>query len=144
MASDRQWIVAARPSGDIKESDFAFRREPIPEIGPGQFLIRNLLLSCDPAMHGWMAGTAGYMTPLGPGDVMLARTVGEIVQSHHPDFKPGERVAGMTGWQDYVVSSGRERLCGSRDRSRAMAQVLLTAAKVSPAPTNPATHFNGS
>jgi NADPH-dependent curcumin reductase CurA len=37
---------------------------------------------------------------------------GEVVESRHPGFKPGDLVTGTFGWQDYAVSSGSDPLFG--------------------------------
>ncbi len=51
---NRQWRLAARPKGLPTLSDWEYRTEPVPEPGEGQFLVRVLYISLDPAMRGWM------------------------------------------------------------------------------------------
>ena len=51
---NRQWLIAARPEGMIKESDFKYNEAEIPEPGPGEVLVRTLMISVDPAMRGQM------------------------------------------------------------------------------------------
>ena len=46
--------LAARPVGLPKDSDFEIIERPIDEPGDGQVLVRNVFLSLDPAMRGWM------------------------------------------------------------------------------------------
>ena len=48
-AINRQWVLAARPFGIVKESDFELRESPVPEIAEGTALVRNLYLAFDPA-----------------------------------------------------------------------------------------------
>ena len=45
---NRQWRLAARPQGLVKDTDFTLTEADVPEPGPGQILVRNLLLSLDP------------------------------------------------------------------------------------------------
>jgi NADPH-dependent curcumin reductase CurA len=109
---NRQWLLAGRPDETnpvVLEQHFTYRESPRPEIGPGQFLVRSMYLSVDPAMQGWMRQLAEYMAPMKIGDVMLGRAVGRIVESNHPDYPVGELVYGVFGWQDYYVSDGRDR-----------------------------------
>jgi len=40
------------------------------------------------------------------GEVMTGETVGEVVESKHPGFAPGEKVVGITGWQLYAAMKG--------------------------------------
>jgi hypothetical protein len=44
-----------------------------------------------------------YAEPQPLGEVMIGGTVGEVVESRHPKFKPGDAVVGMGGWQEYSV-----------------------------------------
>jgi hypothetical protein len=68
--------------------------------------VRNRYLSVDPAMRGWVSAVANYAKPVGIGEVMRARAVGEVVASRHPDYRDGERLVGWFGWQEYAVSAG--------------------------------------
>ena len=77
----------------------------MPSIADGEFLIRNLWLSCDPAQRPWMEVDT-YIPKLPLGEVMLSGSAGEVVESKHPDFAAGELVSGVFGWQDYAVSDG--------------------------------------
>lgn len=99
---NRQWLLAARPHGMVKPSDFEYRESPVPEPGDGEVLIRTLYLSFDPAMRGWMEDRPSYLPPVQIGEPMRAGAVGQVVKSNHPDFAPGDFVQGLLGWQDYA------------------------------------------
>ena len=103
---NRQWRLKSRPVGLIKPSDFDFVSQPISEIGEGQILIRNIYLSLDPAMRGWLMDRPSYIPPVQIGDVMRGLTVGVVEKSKHPNFAPGDQVQGMFGWQEYALSKG--------------------------------------
>jgi NADPH-dependent curcumin reductase CurA len=103
---NRQWLLATRPTGMVKETDFAYRERPIPTLQNGEFLVRNLYISFDPAMRGWMRDRPSYIPPVQIGEVMRAAGVGQVVESRHPDFNPGDFVHGIFGWQDYRATSG--------------------------------------
>jgi len=103
---NRQWRLAARPVGPVKESDFEWRVEPAPEPGENQLLVRNIYLSLDPAMRGWMREAPSYLPPVRLGDVMRGTTLGVVEQSRHPNFAAGDLVRGVLGWQEYAVSDG--------------------------------------
>ena len=107
MTLNRQWRLAARPSGLPKESDFSWHEEPVAEPGDGELLVRNLYLSLDPANRGWMTGRKTYIDPVGIGDVMFGSTIAVVESSRHQDFQPGEIVSGFLGWQDYALASPR-------------------------------------
>lgn len=101
---NRQWRLAARPVGLIKESDFEWHEEPIPTLGEGKILIRNIYLSLDPANRGWVREVKSYIPPVAIGEVMRGVTIGVVEQSHHADFQAGDIVQGILGWQEYAVT----------------------------------------
>lgn len=100
--------LAARPVGLPKASDFEFMSGPVAEPGEGEVLVRNVYLSLDPAMRGWMNERRSYVPPVKLGEVMRGLTAGEVVASKHPDFAPGETVQGVLGWQQYAVARGKD------------------------------------
>jgi len=103
---NRQWRLAARPVGLVKESDFEWREEPVPTPGEGELLVHNLYLSLDPTNRGWMNETATYLRPVAIGEVMRGITLGVVEQSRHAQFPEGALVQGTLGWQDYALTNG--------------------------------------
>ncbi|MDW8314389.1 MAG: NADP-dependent oxidoreductase [Rhodovarius sp.] len=102
-------LLRRRPVGAPVEEDFEIVEQPIPRPGEGQVLVRARYLSLDPYMRGRMSDAKSYAKPVEIGAVMEGQTVGEVVESRHPDFAPGEWVLGGYGWQRYSVV-GPERL----------------------------------
>jgi len=103
-----QVTLANRPTGWVKESDFKIVETDIPKPGPGQVLVKNLYLSLDPYMRGRMNAGPSYAANVEIGSVMVGGTVGEVMESNNPKFKPGDTVSGYFGWQQYGVSAGNE------------------------------------
>ncbi len=104
--SYRRVVLVNRPETEPAESDFRLEDVAMPEPGPGQVLVRVIYLSLDPYMRGRMRDTASYAAPVGIGEVMTGGTVGEVVASHHPDFKVGDIVEERLGWQEYGIGGG--------------------------------------
>ena len=101
-----QWRIARRPQGNVRPDDFAWHREPVPQPGPGEVLLRTHYLGLAPVMRMYMAGTARTGdAQLAPGDVIHGRGVAQVVLSRHPDWREGEIVQGQIGWQTYKVSA---------------------------------------
>lgn len=101
-----QVLLARRPTGEVRESDFDVVQVEVPSIHQGQFLVRNHYLSLDPYMRGRMSDAPSYAQPVAPGEVMVGGTVGEVIDSRHPEFKTGEIVTGPFGWQLFGASDG--------------------------------------
>jgi NADPH-dependent curcumin reductase len=103
--TNRQWRLAARPTGLFKESDFKLTEEPVPDPGEGKVLVRNLYLSLDPTNRGW-ASMDTYLPAVAIGDVMRGIGIGTVEKSRHSKFQEGNIVQGMLGWQQYALSDG--------------------------------------
>jgi NADPH-dependent curcumin reductase CurA len=103
---NQQIILASRPVGWPKESDFRLEETPIPEPGASQILVRNVYMSVDPYMRGRMRDVKSYAPPFEVGQPMTGRAVGQVVRSRHPGFAEGAYVRSMLGWREYFVSSG--------------------------------------
>ena len=106
QAVNRQWCLAARPTGAVREDHFRMRTVPVPVPGEGQFLVRTHYLSVAPVMRRYMIDGAGIEKAVEIGEVMLGRGAGVIVASNNPDWPVGTRVQGKLGWQDYAVADG--------------------------------------
>ncbi len=104
--TNHQWRLAARPEGLIKETDFTWSEEPLPDLQDGQLLVRNLYLSLDPTMRMW-ATRDTYLPAVKIGEVMRGSTIGVVEESRNPKFKAGDHVSGLLGWQEYAVTDGK-------------------------------------
>jgi NADPH-dependent curcumin reductase CurA len=105
--SNMQVLLASRPQGWVKESDFRIVESAIPQPKDGEILVKHLYLSLDPYMRGRMSDAKSYSASVAIGDVMVGEIVGEIIQSRHPDYRVGDLVAGRLGWQLYATSNGQ-------------------------------------
>ncbi|WP_242111755.1 NADP-dependent oxidoreductase [Luteimonas aquatica] len=99
-------VLASRPHGEPTLENFRLERAPLPVPRAGQVLLRTRFLSLDPYMRGRMSDARSYAPPVQIGEVMVGRTVSEVVESLHPDFRPGEVVTADAGWQVYALAEG--------------------------------------
>ena len=103
MPTNRQILLDNRPQGEATASNFRLVSIETPALRDGQVLVRHHYLSLDPYMRGRMNESKSYAQPQPLGEVMIGGTVGEVLQSRHPRFQPGDAVVGMGGWQEYSV-----------------------------------------
>ncbi len=104
--TNRQLYLHQRPDGLPSREDVRLREVPVPEPGPGEVLIRNHYFSIDPAIRGWMSDVPNYLPPIPLGDPVRSTVLGEVVSSNYADLKPGDRVVGLGGWEEYGVAHG--------------------------------------
>ncbi len=108
QAVNRRIVLACRPVGEPKETDFRMEQEAMPTPGPGQALLRTIWLSLDPYMRGRMSDAPSYVPPVAIGAVMTGGAVSEVVASHAEGLQPGDLVLGATGWQSYAAVDAKE------------------------------------
>ncbi len=104
----REVVLAARPQGEPRESDFEVRETTDPVAGEGEVLVRNVFVSVDPYMRGRMSGVRTYVPPYELGDVVAGATVGRVVDSKHDAFAAGDWVRTGLGWRELGVARGEE------------------------------------
>jgi len=75
----RAVVLAARPEGEPKTTDFEVRELDDGEPAEGEVLVRNVLVSVDPYMRGRMTGVRTYVPPYDIGDVIDGGAVGRVV-----------------------------------------------------------------
>src|SRR3989442_12116814 len=86
---NRQILLAARPIGFPKETDFKLVEAPVPALQDAQFLVRALYLSVDPYMRGRMSAAKSYAAPVGIGEVMTGMAVAPRGGVRHPKLSQG-------------------------------------------------------
>ncbi|QBY55131.1 MULTISPECIES: NADP-dependent oxidoreductase [Cupriavidus] len=107
---NRRWILRQRPVGDIGDNDLQLVEAPLPQPRDGEILVRNIYLMVAPTNRVWMSDIDQYMAPVALGEVMRGVTMGVVVESHHPDFKPGDIVEGGMAWEEYSVTRTARRV----------------------------------
>jgi NADPH-dependent curcumin reductase CurA len=106
MTLNRQILLASRPTGAVTVENFRLVETPLVPLPDGQIRVRVHYLSLDPYMRMRMNDEKSYAPPQALGEVMVGGTVGEVVESKHPDFAVGDKVVGPFGWQEYGDSAG--------------------------------------
>lgn len=106
MPRNQQILLDNRPQGEATVSNFKLAAVDTPALQEGQVLVRHHYLSLDPYMRGRMNDSKSYAASQPLGEVMIGGTVGEVVESRHAKFAPGDKVVGMGGWQEYSVVDG--------------------------------------
>lgn len=99
----REIHLAARPKGEPAPGDFALVERELPDPGPGELLVRNLVISVDPYMRGKMAGKRTYTDPYELDAPMDGGAVGVVEASQDPDFPVGTSVLHSRGWRSHAV-----------------------------------------
>ncbi|HEY9772215.1 MAG TPA: NADP-dependent oxidoreductase [Planktothrix sp.] len=102
---NKRIVLASRPKGEPKPSDFRVEEDDLPTPGEGEVLLRTLFLSLDPYMRGRMSEAKSYAKPVEVGGVMEGGTVAQVVESKNSRFNPGDIVLSHSGWQTFSTAS---------------------------------------
>ena len=102
----RQIVLAARPQGRPKLTDFRLKAFAIPPLSEGQVLLQVRYLSLDPYMRLPMDEAKSYAEPVAIGEAMTGESVAEVIASRHKDYAEGDVVLAMAGWRPAAVVDG--------------------------------------
>ncbi len=92
----------------LRRTTSSLSKRRLQPLGEGQVRVRNHYLSLDPYMRGRMNAVRSYAPPQALDEVMIGGTAGEVVESNHPGFAVGDKVTGMSGWQEFGTSDGAD------------------------------------
>ncbi|GBG24650.1 Prostaglandin reductase 1 [Hondaea fermentalgiana] len=114
MAPQKQHVVrlekrpAAKP---IPGEDLVYQTAPMPteeDLADGEVLVKNVYLTLDPAMRGWMRDQKSYVPPVKLGAVMRGSSVGQVLASRAKGLAKGDWVNCNIelGWCEYGIAKG--------------------------------------
>lgn len=104
MSRNRQWLLRARPQGEVGAGHFEIRSGDLPVPGPNEVRVRNIYLLVPPAMRLWMNEKDSYVPAQPLGQVMMGITLGVVETSNVPSLPVGTYVNGMGGAQEWFVA----------------------------------------
>jgi NADPH-dependent curcumin reductase CurA len=96
----REWHLVRRPVGQASVDDFALVEVAIPELEPGQVLVRNTHLSVDPYMRGRMDDRPSYIPPFPLDAPLEGGAVGVVVESRAQGVEAGQVVEHFDGLRE--------------------------------------------
>ena len=105
MYTNRQWrLKRLVGEGEYPGPEhFELGEAQVPELQPGEILVRTLVLGTSPAQRMYVSTERQFHFAVDLGEVMSCRGVGRVVASAHPDFAVDDIVQASLGWQDYAV-----------------------------------------
>jgi NADPH-dependent curcumin reductase CurA len=106
-ARNRQFRLAARPTGLPDGDTWTMTDEPIGDPGADEVAVQVLYLSLDPAMRAWLDEGPSYIPAVEVGAVMRAIGLGRVTASGSADFAEGDVVSGLFGIQEHAVLPGK-------------------------------------
>lgn len=96
-------VLARRPVGEPRESDFRLETAEVPALRPGEVLLANLFLSMDPAIRGFLDDRKSYLPPIAIGDPVRGMSLGRVVESRNPALPVGTVARALAAWETFSV-----------------------------------------
>jgi NADPH-dependent curcumin reductase CurA len=100
--SNRQIVLLRRPKGPVTREDFALRSSKLAPLAEGEVLLKNLYLSIDPTIRGWIERDT-YLPAIEIGAVIRSAGIGVVIESKSSKYSVGDHLFTMIGWQEYAV-----------------------------------------
>src|ERR1700678_243355 len=97
----REVHLVRRPEGAPVADDFALVETDIADPGEGELLVRNLLMSVDPALRPRMSRDQAL------DQAIMGGALGRVEKSRNGAFKEGDLVSNRFGFREAFVSDGK-------------------------------------
>ncbi|HXQ13676.1 MAG TPA: NADP-dependent oxidoreductase [Caulobacteraceae bacterium] len=97
----REIHLVRRPEGPLQPSDFAMVTTDVADPGEGELLVRNLLMSVDPALRPRMSVGQAL------DEAIMGGALGRVEKSRNSAFKEGDLVSNRFGFREVFVSDGK-------------------------------------
>jgi NADPH-dependent curcumin reductase CurA len=97
----REIHLVRRPEGPLQSDDFQLVEADVADPGEGELLVRNLVMSVDPALRPRMS--VGQEL----GEAIMGGALGRVEKSRNGAFKEGDLVSNRFGFREVFVSDGK-------------------------------------
>ena len=103
-------VLARRPEGNPRETDFKVVETPLPVVTEGTFLTKNYFISVDAGFRNWMNEDSGdeVLPAMALNEPVMGLVLGEVIESKHPDYSPGTMMMARFAWQTHSFSDGTD------------------------------------
>ncbi len=97
----REIHLVRRPEGALQPADFTLVTTDVADPGEGELLVRNLLMSVDPALRPRMSRDQAL------DEAIMGGALGRVEKSRNSAFKEGDLVSNRFGFREVFVSDGK-------------------------------------
>jgi len=102
--TNRQYVLAKRPTGVPDRDTFELVETDVPEPAAGEVVVQTRYLSVDPYMRDRMSAGESYAEPWAVGDPLQGGVVGDVVAENGTRYDEGDVVVGTLEWADYTAA----------------------------------------
>jgi NADPH-dependent curcumin reductase CurA len=96
-------VLRQRPVGLLRHEDVELVPLPIPDPPAGGIVVKTDLIGIDATVRSWLQAGEGYFPAVEIGEVVRSSGIGQVVVTDSPNYREGDVVTALTGWQRYVA-----------------------------------------
>lgn len=96
-------VLRQRPVGLLRHDDVELVPLPFPDPPPGGIVVRTDLIGIDATVRSWLQAGEGYFPAVEIGEVVRSSGIGQVVLTDSPNYREGDVVTALNGWQRYVA-----------------------------------------
>ena len=96
-------VLRQRPVGLLRHDDVELVGLPFPEPPPGGIVVQTDRIGIDATVRSWLQEGEGYFPAVEIGEVVRSSGIGRVVVTDSPNYREGDVVTALTGWQRYVA-----------------------------------------
>jgi NADPH-dependent curcumin reductase CurA len=96
-------VLRRRPVGLLRHEDVELVALPFPEPPPGGIVVQTDRIGIDATVRSWLQAGEGYFPAVEIGEVVRSSGIGRVIATDSPNFREGDVVTALTGWQRYVA-----------------------------------------
>src|SRR5689334_2047878 len=100
----REIRLLTPPAGALRPGDLTVAATAVPDPGPGEVLVRNLVMAVEAVTRLRMDDLRLPFPRYRPGDALDGRAVGEVIASASPELAAGDLVLHPYGWREHAVA----------------------------------------
>lgn len=104
----QQILLASRPKGLPNPGNFRMITIELPDIKPGDLLLKGLFYSVDPYMRGRMNDAKSYIPPFEVNKPLSGGVIAKVTKSLSDQFQEGDVVIGNFPWQENIIANEKE------------------------------------
>lgn len=114
-SANRRFVLAQRPDTLPDASHFKIEHQPILTPGPGEVIVRTLLVALSPWQGQRLKNFRNYTKPFEIGELIDSDVLGQVIRSESPDIATGTWVTGRLGWQEYALTTAPQLTIATDD-----------------------------
>jgi NADPH-dependent curcumin reductase CurA len=99
---NKKIVLNKRPNGNVSPDCWKVIQENMDiDLKPGEFIVKVMYISVDPAMRGWINDVESYMPAVQIDETMRALGLAEVIESKNDSFAKNDILSGMFGVQKF-------------------------------------------